>query len=878
MQYIIVKFPFSSINDNQYVLAVCLNAPDVSAARAAILADREDFKQEATQLVGGETVYNFTGTLTGNVKAVDDERKDMYDPLVRSKLAFNMAVQTFPAWLFEYCSTNRAKVVVYNVYGGLQHEMWRGYLIGQTLNMTVVRNLLSVSLVAVDEVAMASHMNFNTTLRYVTNDSWCSLYGLMEHFHALHHTRGIDSGVVGFEKIYQILGLTSSNRLLWHRDMLLEDDAGASVGNLPKTLCVNLDNWLQNETATWDDVFDDIFSYLCVTFAVGSYGVMTVNDAYLLTNPTDSPLLQKYIYIFDSTSETTSSSDLYSSMINPRKVGANFQITEEPDIYKEVVVTSKPERWKSHEYLTDDHYNEIDPSKSVRYEWGATDDPDNGPYEKYVWRKLKYCEPDGEESTFLEIAPCTDGEGKTMALLGLLPYDNINSCNGKTKPDASVVESLDFITFKQGVCCIMIGGGQRGGIDEDRLLKRYFLVMNHVWCTMINRSYYIMDDTHFADEPWVTFKPLGSVAALHPSDKHYLRIRMSVMFIRENIPIGSYSDGDPHRWNWFPSPGAGHSMSVVNWSSPAMIMPSDETFFDFADPDGPLHGAYYGGLSHWNVLKFKAYIRIGNIYYNGNSWVRVSSGTPPKCEVTMLNETTKIAEIDKYGYATLETKNYYYTISGPFRGNNTEDRLDNPAMLIDMGALSVHGSNIDGRLEMVILGQIGFISNNPAGKGNSIPFVLIKDVEIGYTDDSGLRNEDLERKVKKQMASGATKEVLTKKLSMASPKGSGFFTNVLLYDGGKNWNNFKKVYTTGSDEITAEQLVADKMADQYYYGQKYVEFETPITFDANVHNINFNVTGLVESVGKFFPVKRTFDYTMETMRVKMIRENKRPAD
>lgn len=880
MEYINIDFPFSSINDNQYHMALILNGADTLGVRDALKQDKEVFTAGGTRTVGGETVYDYTGTLTGAVKAIDDERSDFLEPLVQSKLSFNMAVQTFPDWLMPYCNTNRAHVIVYfDEDGKTFHEMWRGYLVAQSLNMTVVNNLLSVALVAVDEVAMAKYMNFKATTEYVTNDHWCTLFGLMQHYFNLHYERGFDSSMVGFNKLYQMVGLSSTKRMLWHRDMRIVDDDDNTVTNLPQTFVVNLDRWLQDEEATWSDVLDDICRYLCVTFAIGSYGLMTVNDAYLLTCPNDLPSYTQYVYILDTGSYTTHSYDVYTTLSNPQKVGANFQVTAEPERYKEVVVTSEPERWKGHDYLTDEHYKEIDKTKYVRYQWGTTEDPTNGPFGEFGWHKLRYLKPDAEEADFVEIAPCQNGEGYQMARDGVLPYDNLSSCDGKTEPDASVADSLDFITFKEGCCCIKMGGGEIGGIDEDSQLKPYFLILNHMWGNMVNETSHTMSSTHIADTPWLTFRPLGAVAGVHPGDKHYLTIGMSVMFIRENMPIGSTVDGNSNQHNWFVSPGVGQSMVPITWASPAILLPCDSTVFAFDDPNGPYHGAYYGGLSSWNSLYFTAYIRVGNLYFNGTNWVAVGSGeTPPKCNVTMHNSTTETTEVDKYGYRSLETANYYYTVSNPYRGNNSVDRENSPKMIVSMDGLSIHGQPVQGQLEIQILGQIRFQSTNGASS-NSIPFVLVSDVEINYTDDAEIMDTDIKNEEKVAISALPTLEDMQRDLKMATPSVGGFFNNALLFDGGKAWHNVTAVVPQSySMPTTPERMIARKLADQYSGGQFFVEFDTPVNFDDNIHNVCFSVQNLTEADGRFLPVKREFDYTRETMRVKMQRINTKPIN
>ena len=754
---------------------------------------------------------------------------------------------------------------------GLKHELWRGYLIDQTLSLTVVEDKLSVPLVAVDEVAMAKYIKFKPSLDYITTDRWSSLFGLIEHYHELHHTIGLESGSPGFADLYSILGLISTNRMLWHRNMCLTDDQSDTVNDLPSTLVVNYDRWLQDKESTWEEVFTQLFEYLGVTFAVGSYSSMAVNDAYLLTAPNDNTNAQQFVYVFNSSSIVSHSYSVYATLSNPQKVGANLQVTAEPDRYRKVKVISEPERWETHEYLTEEHYKALG-SAAVKYSWGSTEDQDNGPFEDFGWHKLKYAKPDSEEADYLTIPDCENGEGYIMARNGELPYDNLESCDNKTEPDASCAGSLDFITFKEGACCIQLGHGTISGVDEDRQLKPYFLIMNHLWGSMFGHAAHTMQTQHLGDTPWLKLRPLGLNGAVHPGDKHYLRISMDVMFIRENFPIGSTTDGNPHQHNWFASPGVGHTMQAVTWNSPAMIMPTTETVFDFETDAGPYHGGYNAGLWLWNTLSFSAYIHIGQHYFNGSYWVLVGQNdTPPVCNVIMKNDTTETREIDKYGYYSLETKNYLYTISNPCMGNNSVGRKTDNAMLVDLDGISVHTQPVNGVLEMEILGQIHFQKST-----QSLPFALLNGIDINYTDDADMLESDIENTHTWTMdAASTSKEVLEKKVAMASPSVNGFFSNCLLFDGGKSWHNLRQLTPQlGSPLFAApEWWLCMALSVQYGRGQSFVELTTPVEPSDNVHNVCFRVNGLTELSGSFLPVKRDFDYVRETMRVKLQRVN-----
>lgn len=871
MNYCIIKFPFSSVNDQGYTLWVCLNAlGDMTNLCDTIAADAEVFKRKTTQTVDGDTIYNFEGTLSGSVKATDDEREDFWTPLVCSKLSFNMACETFPVWLMDFCNNNRAKVIL-SKDDDKPHVMWHGYLIAQTLNMTVVRNLMACPMVAVDEVAMAKYMNFKETLEYVTTDHWCSVFGLMEHFHSLHHTRGLSVASPGFEKLYYILNLTHSNRLLWHRDLAIQDSGGNDINDLPGTLTVNLDRWLQDEEATWEDCLTELCEYLGVTFAVGSYGLMTNCDAYLLTCPTDVPTVQQFVYTFDHHTVVSHSTSVYATLKNPTKLGGNLQITSDPDRYKAVEVTSKPERWKGHEYLTEDKYKPVDDSKSVRFEWGEGEGAQPVSLQEYNWHKLKYLAPSSEEAEYLTIPPCANGEGYIMARNGNLPCDDIDSCNNIDKPEASIADSLDFITFKEGCCVIALGQGEIGGIDEDGALKRYFLILNHMWGNMFGQPTHTMQTEHLADTTWVTFTPFGNMEGIHPANKHYLSIKMAVKFIRENFPSET-PDGSRAKHLFLKGPSGGSAIAI-NWTKPAMIMPSENTLFDFS-----ASGIFNASLVAWYGLYFEAYIRIGDFYYNGQGWVYVPSGdTPPKCQVTMWNESNAIDSVTADGQYVITTANYYYNISSPYRTSNTVDRYTNSTRLLaNVAGVSIHNQPLHGQLEMQILGQIRFQRSQFENVQNSVPFLLINEVEFGYTDDAEFVGAD-ETMTQKIIidAQSKTKTTMERSIKMASPQVDGFFSNALLFDNGKAWQNLRQVKVQGAFPLlfTPEWSILQRLSRQYGSGQLYVELETPVAYDDNVHNIDFTVTNLTEANGDFMPLRRVFDYTLERMRVKLMRIN-----
>ena len=93
MDRLIIKFPFQSVKDEQYVLALHHESEDNNYFQAiyAMVNDKRCFRHIETLDDGKEKVYIYEGTLCGSVTAEDDSRDDLFTPLASSKLSFNMA-------------------------------------------------------------------------------------------------------------------------------------------------------------------------------------------------------------------------------------------------------------------------------------------------------------------------------------------------------------------------------------------------------------------------------------------------------------------------------------------------------------------------------------------------------------------------------------------------------------------------------------------------------------------------------------------------------------------------------------------------------------------------------------------------------------------
>jgi hypothetical protein len=212
--------------------------------------DNRCFKHIETLDDGKEKVYIYEGTLCGSVKAEDDSREDMFTPLASSKLSFNMACQDFPDWLMNLCNkATSMRVVLYTVTDYLSNplrERWRGYLQCNTLNMTVVNDLLACPLVAVDEIGVAKQMPFRDNCS--GQPAHLSIYYLFKKWWSMHWT-------ANFNLVYSDLGLaTNQAAMYWFRDMALIDDYDQGIVDVLNNAVINLSRYYNDRKATWENV------------------------------------------------------------------------------------------------------------------------------------------------------------------------------------------------------------------------------------------------------------------------------------------------------------------------------------------------------------------------------------------------------------------------------------------------------------------------------------------------------------------------------------------------------------------------------------------------------------------------------------------------
>lgn len=90
---ILIEFPISTAQyEKQYKLGIEM---DYSATLEARIREDSAFVESGS--TSGCLIFN--GTLNGDTVIQTDGRDSIYDPLVSSKLKFNLVSHNFPSWL-----------------------------------------------------------------------------------------------------------------------------------------------------------------------------------------------------------------------------------------------------------------------------------------------------------------------------------------------------------------------------------------------------------------------------------------------------------------------------------------------------------------------------------------------------------------------------------------------------------------------------------------------------------------------------------------------------------------------------------------------------------------------------------------------------------
>lgn len=867
MNSILIRFPFSSINDEQYELVLYTSTSGYQTNAITAMNADSNFRHTSDEQIGENYVQTFEGTLVGDVSSEDSDREDVFVPLLESKLKFNMACQQFPTWLMDICQyyTN-VKVVLSVMYGGARIERWRGYLMANTLNMTVVNDLMACPLVAVDEIGMAKYLKFNENLNEQYG-AYYSLLGLLGNYWTLNQTN--------FNEVYKILGLTAAGTLFVVRDMAYTDDDGDGDSNIVGNFCVNLHQYYIDRDATWADVIGDAMEYLGMVIGTGNKGPLG-NDCYILSSA-DYGYEHYKVYHFGSTSYQTGNSRMFDDFGNQQKVGADFQATCSPCEWKGVKVKSLPQRPPVHEYLNKDNVKAIEPA-SGHEEWCETrigkKTEVSSTIDDFKYRVFQYTQLVDKEDQYIPEASYVNMENCGVATaaravgIGQGYFPLTDSALGRNRPDGNDTDSLDFALSKIGMITARIGTYEtpRQKISAD--LKDYFVILNNAWGRLYWDDDSVVSDTIGNPSTIAEFMPFAGDRSIRPSNDSYLSIDMSALFINENIGDDICTTNQAVTPNTMVDDFEGLIQAVF---------PITESYHQWNN--GDVAAVYTGSLvgnSHNHVTSnypfIYARLSIGGWFWDGSAWVHVESGNAgPWFQLPLIptGETTKYWMVGT-GYMHGEVNNYYYTECRPRVG--ASDNI----FRIPLSGLSSHSQPLEGRVMLEIGGRVPFFNAYKPTVGdmryNNILFVLLSEIEVKYTDAAEIAEKDIETfgkfEVDPYSTTKKTKEV---ELQMSTPSVDGIFSNCMLYDGGKAWHNLQHVHRAGGADTTPEAIKAEEMAAVYCGDQVTVEFSRE--FDGvntdNIYNVGFTVSNLTEVAGTFMPLTRKFNWTKGTVRWKL---------
>lgn len=873
---LIIKFPFQSVNDEQYILAIHTQREGaMTNALSALDADTECFKHIEDRVDGKFYVYEYEGTLCGSVKAEDDDRKDLFEPLCTSKLKFAIACQQFPTWLMALCDQAQSvKVVLYAVTDyetNPLRERWRGYLVANTLNMTVVDNLMACPLTAVDELGVAKYMPFraNMTPRYPTY----ALYIVIKRYWQMQWAQ--------FEQVYTDLGLpTNQAALYWHRNLKLHMESGSDKTEILWNVFINLERYYLDEDATWRNILEDICQYLGVHMEVGGYSTNHSYDNYLMASY-DPGLFFTYAYGLHTTDANGTQTLRYATLGNQQKIGADLQVTIDPDKYKGVKVTSSPVRPPKHEYLSDNNVKAIAPASGhddyVQCRIGRLENSQGQQvkYWRFMYAKIENADEQWtDEADYIKLENCqVSQEGRVVGGSGYFPMTD--AALGDNTPQPTSTDSLEFISEKRGMIPVKIGSFDFVNDTWPQDMQNYLMLLNNVW----GRKYWDHDDRVVTDTstPFkvATIYPFGKDASMLTSDKAFLAIDFDAMILNENIgkkaKIFEYDDDNP---------GLGAITDLTGRNS--VIFPMTETFHDYASADEDTSGS----LDETNTNKviytspfLTCRLRIGNWFYvydwddtSRRGWTYYADPEDaPTFKLPINNAETEFWYLTPSALtAHLTIGDYYYSRLQP------RSRVVDKKFFVPLEGLSTQAEKLSGRVELEIwwpTPHLNYYESTGFRYYNNILFILLSGINISFTDEAEIAGDDITLIEKVETdPNSTTKEMKELTLELASPKVPGVFNNCLIYNNGSNMVYVREVYEQGGNTpFTPEYYIANAMAQVYNRPATWVELQRPIEARdyGDVANLEFRVSGLTEAAGTFVPVERKFDFTKGRVRWKL---------
>lgn len=871
---LIIKFPFQSVNGEQYMLAMHMTRSGYPAnAIDAMDADSECFTHVET-IKDKDVIFIFEGTLCGSVRAEDDSREDMFSPLCASKLKFSLACQQLPSWLMDMCNfATNVKVILYVQTSFVTTPLrvrWRGYLLCSTLNMTVVDNLMACPMVAVDEVGVSKYMPFRANCS--GHPGRLTLYQIFKKWWTMNWN-------AHFLDAYTDLGLaTNQGALYWHRNAAVDNTYGQELTDLLKTLVLNLERYYLDRDATWQNLLEDVCQYLGVHFCIGGYSSSYSFDNYILASY-DGGTFTTYTYTLANDYSFPSASVRYSQLGNQVKLGADLQVTYDPDKWKGVQVNSTPARPEAHEYLAAANVKAIDPAEGHRecaecrigkYE-GSEANPSSYCEDLKYWRLiyLNIINALGqwtEEADYIEFEDCeVSTEGRFIGGSGY--FDMTDAPLGRNRPNGEDTDSIEFIMEKRGMIPVSIGSMSYIQPSWPEKMTNYLMLLNNVW----GRTYWDDDSAVSTDTatPFrvATIYPFGIATSIIAAAHAYLAIDFSALILNENIGTGD---------KIFQSEGLGASCNFwrILFGHNGSVFPMTETYHDYTGISSFTTGSLIDDGEHFHVLHFAPFLtvrlRVGNWFYYYD-WNGLTSGwtyfadpdNAPTFMLPMIGNARANWSVNT-GYGNTSVLNYYYTELHPC--SNVVD----PVFYVPINQVGTSEHPFEGRVALEIwwpTPYLNYYQKDPLSnrKYNNILSILIHDINIAFTDNTEISKRSTETAEAVFTDPGSsTKEMKKVSLELSTPKVDGFFDNCLVFDNGALWQNLSTIHEQGdATKFTPEYYLANAMASVYNRPKMVVELNRPFSADnyGDIANLDFRVNGLTEAAGTFVPVERKFNFT-----------------
>ena len=873
MDTIFLKFKINTVQyEEQYVLGIEMDWSQY--LQDAISADTS-FTATTASTSG---VMAFDGTLHGDVVIKEDSRESIFDPLITSKLKFNLVTHNFPNWLMErtFYYTNIRVVLATNIKG-VWHERWRGYLWGNTLNSTVVDDWISTSVFALDELSMSKYLKIHQTIGDYGKDR--RLYNYFNYYKTLNDSN--------FGTIYTIMGLSSDGHIYLDEEMVVKDN-GTEITDLLGELWLNDYMYVNFEDdedkKPWSDLYSDVCSFLGLTFSVGGYGE-GAKDAYLLETNDIRAFGKDYTrtrYTDESyTGSTTYSASNYTVVTTHEKLNAEFNLTLQPQKYKGGKVTSEAKRYKAHEYLDDENLDYVNKNKYCLERWGqsglTTETIASYCIDVPKWHKLYYMQPKYNENDYISLKTenidlsNTSGDNVTRLLNGNYIKNDPAEQNYNYPHSA---DSLSFLAVKRGATIVKLGEFMQRCPDEDTMLDNYIIMMNHRWFQtywpsgmppigLDQDAIQALATTNQFE--FVRFMPFKNHEIRQNNEEHYIQIDYDLLALNENIgEMDKPVSASPY-----------HTTAMTN--TDALLFPSTSTIYDYSDDSlayATVVGTIFNGTPIMGIApQINLAAEIGD-YYLGDRyrWYHSSSSGHQHTSIIQHypdNMDTQVQAISADSGVLLYSFNASYTTLNP---KNDEGKQ---RFLLSVGNYAGPSNPMNGTMHFDLMGPAVVYdwkekTGGIRGYMNNV-FFLINNIEFKITDMAEIEGKDMEQEeVDIFDTMSKTKTIHEVDLNLCSPKYEGQFYNAFTYDSDKQILNARHWCLQG---VTAYTATAE-----YWYVEKLCTFDAPSPMSLemsiryrNTDNYNHSqivVSGLTETDDLFFVREKTFNVTTNQFKVK----------